>query len=119
MLERLEELTQKYLFFLETPCINYAVQTKNITYQICNIQVQTKNITYQICNIQVQTINITYQKCNIQVQTRERVHFIDNKSKDSNFILYFNMQVENFHRDAHCVENEKILGAHLQVISLT
>ena len=105
LLRRLEELTQKYLFFLETACINYAVQTKNITYQICNIQVQT--------------INITYQKCNIQVQTRERVHFIDNKSKDSNFILYFNMQVENFHRDAHCVENEKILGAHLQVISLT
>ena len=85
--------------------MQYSVQTKNITYQLCNILVQTKNITYQICNI--------------KVQTREGVHYIDNKSKDYNIILYFNMQVENFHRDAHCVENEKILGAHLQVISLT
>ena len=86
---------------------------------IMQYSVQTKNITYQLCNILVQTKNITYQICNIKVQTREGVHYIDNKSKDYNIILYFNMQVENFHRDAHCVENEKILGAHLQVIFLT
>ena len=80
---------------------------------------------YLICNKFKYAIfkfkpKISHNKNAIFKFKRERGYlFIDNKSKDSNFTFYFNMQVENFHRDAHCVENEKILGAHPQVIFLT